>query len=79
VRERLWEVAELLTREPDLLCVQADVVRIGEHLLEGEAGLLEPARPPGLTDTAGSCGRNDAREGTSSSTAISGRTPALVG
>src|SRR4029453_6812122 len=44
MRERLREVPQLLARRPDLLRVEPEVVRVGEHLLEGESGLLEPAR-----------------------------------
>src|SRR5690349_3746031 len=45
VAERLREVAELLPREPDLLGVEAEVVRVGEHLLEHELRLVEEPRP----------------------------------
>src|SRR5207342_2874894 len=41
--ERLWEVAERLPRRPDLLGVEAEVVGVGEHLLEGETRLVESA------------------------------------
>ncbi len=44
VGERLGEVAELLAGRADLLGVEAEVVGVGEHLLEGEPGLVEPAR-----------------------------------
>src|SRR5438034_7211863 len=47
VREGLREVAELLARRPDLLRVQADVVRVGEHLLERQSRLVEP---PGASE-----------------------------
>src|SRR5689334_5917093 len=45
VGERLREVALLLAGAADLLGVQAEVVGVGEHLLEGEPGLVEPAGP----------------------------------
>ena len=37
------KLPELLAGEPDLLGVQAQVVGVGEHLLEGQPRLLEPA------------------------------------
>ena len=43
VGERLREVADLLAGQGDLLGVQPDVVGVGEHLLEGLPGVLEPA------------------------------------
>src|SRR3954470_2307471 len=43
VREGLGEVAELLAGRPDLLGVQAEVVGVGLHLLERQAGVVEPA------------------------------------
>src|SRR3954447_19281705 len=41
--ECLGKVAEQLARRPDLLGVEAQVVRVGEHLLERQPGLVEPA------------------------------------
>src|SRR5215211_9087160 len=43
VRERLREVPEQLARRPDFLGEQPNVVRVREHLLEGEPGLVDPA------------------------------------
>src|SRR5262249_30747942 len=43
VREGLREVAEMLTRGSELLGVEAQVVRIAEHLLEVVAGFFELA------------------------------------
>src|SRR5690242_1784841 len=43
--ERLWEVAERLAGRPDLLGVEAEVVGIGQHLLEGQAGLVQVPGP----------------------------------
>ena len=43
--EGLREVAKLLTRRPDLLRVQPQVVCIAEHLFEDQSGLVEPAGP----------------------------------
>src|SRR5688572_26432234 len=39
--EGLRKVAELLAGGPDLLRVQPDVVRVGEHLFEGKATLIQ--------------------------------------
>src|SRR6185312_3020665 len=39
VGKRLGEAAELLTGRPDLLRVEPDVVRVGEHLLESQPRL----------------------------------------
>src|SRR5437660_10634839 len=50
VRECLREVAERLPRPADLLGVEADVVRIGEHLLERKTGLFEAPRPRARLD-----------------------------
>src|SRR5262249_4915452 len=43
VRERLGEVSELLAARADLLGVEAEVVRVREHLLEGQPRLVHPA------------------------------------
>src|SRR6516165_12200156 len=45
VSECLWEVAERFATRTRLLGVQAEVVGVGQHLLEDEAGLLGAARP----------------------------------
>ena len=45
VGECLREVADLFAGGGDLFGVQADVVRVGQHLLEGQARVVEPARP----------------------------------
>src|SRR5687768_7405689 len=42
--ERLREVPELLAGGADLLGVEAEVVGVGEHLLERQPGLVHPAR-----------------------------------
>ena len=42
MRERLREVAELFTGVTDLLPVQPEVVGVREHLLEHEAGVVDP-------------------------------------
>src|SRR5205807_1184066 len=42
VAEGLRKVAQRLARRPDLLGVQAQVVGVGEHLLEDVASLVEP-------------------------------------
>src|SRR5262245_4831835 len=44
VREGLREVAELFACRADLLGVEPDVVRVAEHLLEGQPRLVEPPR-----------------------------------
>src|SRR5215216_2889644 len=44
VGERLGEVAQLLPGLADLLGVQAQVVGVGEHLLEDQPGLLQASR-----------------------------------
>ncbi|GAA3120699.1 hypothetical protein GCM10020254_79850 [Streptomyces goshikiensis] len=44
VGEGLGEVAQLFSGRADLLREQTEVVGVGEHLLEGEPGLLQPAR-----------------------------------
>src|SRR2546422_4395292 len=44
VGERLREVAEQLAGAPDLLGVEAEMVRVGEHLVEDEQCLVQPAR-----------------------------------
>src|SRR5215211_2079841 len=44
VGEGLGEVAQLLAGLADLLGVQAQVVGVGEHLLEDQPGLLEASR-----------------------------------
>src|SRR5215218_9162193 len=41
VGEGLREVADLLAREGDLLGVEPRVIAVGEHLLEGGAGIVE--------------------------------------
>jgi len=41
VRECLGEVAEQLAARADLLGVEAEVVGVGEPLLEGELGFIE--------------------------------------
>src|SRR6202047_1669228 len=43
MRERLRKVAQRLARRPRLLGVQPQVVRVGQHLLEDEPRLLQPA------------------------------------
>src|ERR1700722_2664609 len=43
VRERLGEVAERLAGQADLLRVKAQVVGVGQHLLEDEPGLVQPS------------------------------------
>lgn len=43
VRQGLREVAQQLARCADLLGVQAEVVGVGEHLLKGQARLVETA------------------------------------
>src|SRR5215207_2359999 len=43
VGKGLGEVAQRLAPRPNLLGVEAEVVGIGEHLLQGEAGLVEAA------------------------------------
>src|SRR5215207_4476038 len=53
VAECLREIAELLPREPDLLGVEAEVVRVGQHLLERELGFIE---------ASGACERVDVPE-----------------
>ena len=52
VGERLREVAELLAGRADLLGVEAEVVRVAEHLLEGEPRLARarPARASASTN-----------------------------
>src|SRR5215470_5491448 len=45
VSERLREVTQRFATRTRLLGVQAEVVRVGQHLLEDEAGLLGAARP----------------------------------
>ena len=50
VRERLREVARRLARGPDLLGVQADVVRVCQHLLEHRACASLPARVKASTN-----------------------------
>ena len=45
VGERLREVAQRLAGRADLLGVEAEVVRVGEHLLERQPRLVEPPRP----------------------------------
>ncbi len=42
--ERLWEVSQGLAGRSDLLGIQADVVGVGEHLLEHQPSLGHPAR-----------------------------------
>src|SRR5262245_61930403 len=44
VAERLREVAQLLPGAADLLGVQAQVVGVGEHLLEDQPRLIQPPR-----------------------------------
>src|SRR5918995_6402158 len=44
VGEGLREIAEQLPRRPDLLGEEPEVVAVGEHLLEGDARLVEPTR-----------------------------------
>src|SRR5713101_1250772 len=44
VGERLREVAEQLAGAPDLLGEEAEMVRVGEHLVEDEQRLVQPAR-----------------------------------
>src|SRR5438067_4435781 len=44
VGERLREVADLLSRGVDLLGVEADMVGIGQHLREGQPGVVQPPR-----------------------------------
>src|SRR5215471_12702359 len=41
VGQRLGEVALLLAGTADLLCIQPDVVSVGEHFLERQAGLVD--------------------------------------
>ena len=43
VRESLREVSEGLPRQTDLLRVQAEVIRVSQHLFEGQSRFLEPA------------------------------------
>src|SRR5262245_30274255 len=43
VGEGLREVAELFAGRPDLFGVEPDVVRVAEHLLEGQPRLVEPS------------------------------------
>src|ERR1700752_2618394 len=44
VREGLREVSQELARPPDLLGVEPEVIRVREHLFEGEARLVQPPR-----------------------------------
>src|SRR5215470_17941305 len=44
VAERLREVAQLLPGAADLLRIQAQMVGVGEHLLEDEPRLIQPPR-----------------------------------
>src|SRR4051812_22987583 len=44
MREGLGEVAQLFAGCADLLCEQSEVVGVRQHLLEGEARVLQPAR-----------------------------------
>jgi hypothetical protein len=44
VGECLGEVAERFARRADLLRIEPEVVRVAQHLLEDEAGLLETSR-----------------------------------
>src|SRR5437763_10320985 len=55
MRERLREVPERLAGWADLLGVEPEVIRVGEHLLEGQ---------PGLVDAAGAGQRLDVPERT---------------
>src|ERR687893_19151 len=44
VREGLGEISQGLSARPDLLGVEPEVVGVGEHLLQGEASLLQTSR-----------------------------------
>ena len=46
VGEGLREVSKMLAPVAELVAVQPEVVRVAEHLLEEEAGLLEVAQSP---------------------------------
>src|SRR5947209_4491088 len=50
VAEGLGEVSQLLSGRADLLPEQADVVAVGQHLLERHPGLLQPAGPSQRVD-----------------------------
>src|SRR5262245_24173499 len=43
VRERLWEVAEVLRLKAELLAVQPEVIGVAQHLLEEEPRLVQVA------------------------------------
>src|SRR5687768_6366599 len=45
VRECLREVPQQLSRRPDFLGIQTEVVRVGEHFLENEARLVHSTGP----------------------------------
>ncbi len=45
VGQRLREITQSLAGGPDFLGVEAEVVGVGEQLLEGEAGVVESACP----------------------------------
>src|SRR5215469_18467284 len=45
VRKGLRKVPQRLAGRSDLLCVQAEMVGVGQHLLEILSGFLDPSRP----------------------------------